>query len=650
MRNQGLARQRRVFATALLCGLVLAIGLSPQPALAQPSLVLQPLVSGLASPTAITTAGDGSGRLFITLQGGTIKLFDGSKLQTFLDISPLVSNGSEQGLLSTAFHPQYGSNGFFYVNYTNTAGDTVIARYRVSTNPDVADPNSAVILLTIAQPFDNHNGGQLQFGPDGYLYIGMGDGGSGGDPGNRAQNLGLLLGKLLRIDVNAAAPYAIPPTNPFVGTSGARGEIWAFGLRNPWRFSFDRLTGDLFIADVGQSSREEVDFQPANSTGGQNYGWRRMEGTACFNPSSGCNDGSLTLPIIEYDHSQGCSITGGYRYRGTGIPSLFATYLFGDFCSGRIWGATEAGGGAWTFTQLLATSLVISTFGEDERGELLVAHYDAVNGAIYRIVVAGAVTVSSVAPAQGAPGAAVPVTVMGTGFVAGATVSVGTGITVSNVNVGSATQLTATLTIASGAAPGARDVTVTNSSGGSGTLTGGFTVSPPSPVTLTANPTTITAGQSSVLTLVTPTLNYHNIFLNGVRPACVTSGTTVTCTLTVSPTITTTYQAAATNSPGTPYTMPSVTVVVTEPPPSATLTANPVTITAGQSSVLTLVTPTLDYHNIFLNGVRPACVASGTTVTCTLTVSPTITTTYQAAATNSTGTPYTMPSVTVVVP
>jgi glucose/arabinose dehydrogenase len=385
MRNQGRARQHRVFAATFLCVLVLAIGLSPQPALAQPSLLLRPLVSGLASPTAITTAGDGSGRLFITLQGGTIKLFDGSKLQTFLDISPLVSNGAEQGLLSTAFHPQYGSNGFFYVNYTNTAGATVIARYRVSANPDVADPNSAVILLTIAQPFDNHNGGQLQFGPDGYLYIGMGDGGSAGDPGNRAQDLGQLLGKLLRIDVNSAAPY-IPPTNPFVGTPGARGEIWARGLRNPWRFSFDRLTGDLFIADVGQSSREEVDFQPANSTGGQNYGWRRMEGTACFNPSSGCNDGSLTLPIIEYDHSQGCSITGGYRYRGTGSPSLFATYLFGDLCSGRIWGATEAGGGAWTITQLLDTSLVISTFGEDESGELLVAHYDAVNGAIYRIV------------------------------------------------------------------------------------------------------------------------------------------------------------------------------------------------------------------------------------------------------------------------
>src|SRR5712692_7743353 len=341
MRNQGRARQRRVFAAAFLYVLVLAIGLSPEQVIAQPNIVLQPLVTGLASPTAITTAGDGSGRLFITLQGGTIKLFDGFQLQTFLDISSLVSCCDEQGLLSTAFHPQYGSNGFFYVNYTNTAGDTVIARYRVSVNPSVADPNSAVILLTIAQPFDNHNGGQLQFGPDGYLYIGMGDGGSAGDPGNRAQDLGQLLGKLLRIDVNSAAPYAIPPTNPFVGTPGARGEIWAFGLRNPWRFSFDRLTGDLFIADVGQSSREEVDFQPANSTGGQNYGWRRMEGTACFNPSSGCNDGSLTLPTIEYDHTQGCAIIGGYRYRGTSSPSLFATYLFGDFCSGRISGATE---------------------------------------------------------------------------------------------------------------------------------------------------------------------------------------------------------------------------------------------------------------------------------------------------------------------
>ena len=260
----------------------------------------------------------------------------------------------------------------------------MIARYRVSANQSIADAGSAVIILTIDQPYSNHNGGQLQFGPDGYLYIGMGDGGSGGDPENRAQNLSDLLGKILRIDVNAGSPYVVPSNNPFVGTAGAKPEIWAWGLRNPWRFSFDRLTGDLFIGDVGQSAREEVDLQPSTSPGGENYGWRRMEGNACYNPSSGCNDGTLTLPILEYTHDSGdCSIIGGYRYRGTQVAGLGATYIYGDYCTGRIWGATTTGQ-LWGSTLLLDLPFLISTFGEDQGGELYVAEY-AATGAIYRI-------------------------------------------------------------------------------------------------------------------------------------------------------------------------------------------------------------------------------------------------------------------------
>src|SRR5215204_7819776 len=323
---------------------------------AAPLVSITPIITGLAQPVSITHAGDGSGRLFITLQGGQIAIYDGAQLLStpFLDITPLVSCCGERGLLSVAFHPHYRSNGFFYINYTNTTGDTVIARYTVSGNPNVADPMSSRVLLTIAQPFSNHNGGQLQFGPDGYLYIGLGDGGGAGDSQNNGQNLSTLLGKLLRLDVDSQFPYAAPPTNPFVGTAAARPEVWALGLRNPWRFSFDRLTGDLFIGDVGQESWEEVDFAPATSGGGQNYGWRRMEGAHCFNPPTDCNDGTLTLPILEYNHgvngSLGCAIVGGYRYRGTGIPQLSGTYVYSDFCSGGIWGALPDSNGHWTAT------------------------------------------------------------------------------------------------------------------------------------------------------------------------------------------------------------------------------------------------------------------------------------------------------------
>jgi hypothetical protein len=376
-------------------GLLLLLGLVglATPLLASPQIALQPVASGLATPVAITHAGDGSGRLFITLKAGQVVIYDGTGVLStpFLDIRPLVSNGAEQGLLSVAFHPSYRSNGFFFVNYTNTSGDTVIARYSVSQDPNVADPNSGTILLTVTQPFANHNGGQLQFGPDRYLYIGMGDGGSGGDPLDNAQNLEALLGKILRIDIDGAFPYAIPGDNPFVGREGARKEIWARGLRNPWRFSFDRLTGDLLIADVGQNTWEEVNYQAAGSKGGENYGWRLMEGNHCFNPPSNCNTGALSLPVIEYAHgsndSLGCSITGGYRYRGTKNHGLRGVYFYGDFCTGRIWGASQHPGGEWTTTELLVTSLSISTFGEDEVGELYIANYSP--GEIYRIVKVG---------------------------------------------------------------------------------------------------------------------------------------------------------------------------------------------------------------------------------------------------------------------
>ncbi len=354
---------------------------------AAPAIVAKPVITDLSNPIAIANAGDGSGRLFIALQNGRIIIYGGTQVlsTSFLDISSLVSSGSERGLLSVAFHPNFASNGFFYVSYTNINGDTVIARYSVSGNPNIADPNSALLLLTINQPFSNHNGGQLQFGQDGYLYIGMGDGGSGGDPQNNAQNLNTLLGKILRIDVDGGFPYVIPPDNPFLGTLGARDEIWSLGLRNPWRFSFDRLTGDLFLADVGQESWEEVNFQPASSLGGENYGWRLMEGNHCFNPSSGCNSAGLTLPIIEYNHSVGCSITGGYRYRGKENQDLEGIYFYGDFCTGRIWGGIEDVSGVWTTSELLDTSFLISTFGEDENGEIYFAHYSSSDGAIYQV-------------------------------------------------------------------------------------------------------------------------------------------------------------------------------------------------------------------------------------------------------------------------
>ena len=389
---------RNIKITLVLFGALVAV--SPSLAGAALNVQIEPIITGIDSPVAITHAGDGSGRLFITLQAGKILVFDGQQLlpTPFLDIGSLITTGGERGLLSVAFHPNYPTNGFLFVDYTDLNGDTVIARYRVSIDPNVADPASAAVLLGIPQPFANHNGGQLQFGPDGFLYIGMGDGGSGGDPLNIAQNLGSLLGKILRIDVGAVFPYGIPLDNPFTADPNANPEIWALGLRNPWRFSFDRLLGDLLIADVGESSWEEVNFQPAGSLGGENYGWRLMEGNHCFNPSTNCNDGSLTLPVIEYDHSLGnCSITGGYRYRGSLYPDLEGVYFYADFCSGRIWGASRDASGGWTSEQVLDTDLLITAFGEDEDGELYLAHFSSANGIIYKVTEPAAATATTTA-------------------------------------------------------------------------------------------------------------------------------------------------------------------------------------------------------------------------------------------------------------
>ena len=386
---------------AAALGLALAL-LAAAPAAATPpaDLQLQFVANGFTRPVTLRSPRDGSHRMFVVQQPGVIKIIDltnNTVLSTpFLDIQSKVDDaGNEQGLLGLAFHPDFANNGTFYVDYTRDPGAgnvrTVIERYQVSKgNPDVADPTSAVTLLEIEQPFSNHNGGDIDFGPDGYLYIGMGDGGSGNDPFDNAQHLTSLLGKMLRIDVDHPTPgtgagdycginpngaYSVPATNPWAGGSGDCDEIWARGVRNPWRWSFDRQTGDLLIGDVGQgpsNPREEIDFQPASSTGGENYGWSCMEGfqTPNYNP---CEPGPLTPPIYDYDHSVGNAITGGFRYRGADIPGLQGIYLFSDSGSGRIWFATETSPGVWSVSLWENSGRSIVTFGEDDDGELYLA-------------------------------------------------------------------------------------------------------------------------------------------------------------------------------------------------------------------------------------------------------------------------------------
>lgn len=342
------------------------------------TLELEEFASGLESPTEIVNAGDD--RLFVTEQDGHIKVIrpDGTVEETdFLDVSSLVSFSGEKGLLGLAFHPDYVNNGYFYINYVNTAGSTVIARYSRGGSANLADPASALIMLTVEQPFDNHKGGCLRFGPDGYLYAGMGDGGSGGDPGNRAQNINLLLGKMLRLDVNAAAPY-IPAGNPFVGTDGAD-EIWAYGLRNPWKFSFSKTNNDLWIADVGQGQAEEIN-KALPATANINYGWKCYEGTLEFDLSQCTDPINYTPPVTQYLHegSSRCSITGGYVYTGEAYPNMAGKYFFADYCTGEI-GYVDASN---TLTWLGDFGGSFTTFGEDKEGELYIADG---GGTVYKI-------------------------------------------------------------------------------------------------------------------------------------------------------------------------------------------------------------------------------------------------------------------------
>jgi glucose/arabinose dehydrogenase len=372
--------------------LMLLAGFATAPAQAQgtpvwPTLVPVALTNTFAEPMFITHAGDGSGRIFIVEKSGYIRIISGgSTLATpYLNIDPLVgSGGSEQGLLSMAFSPDYATNGRFYVNYTNNSGDTVIARYQVSADPNVANPGSAQIVLTIDQPQSNHNGGQIQFGPDGMLYIGMGDGGGAGDTPNNAQTNDRLLGKMLRINVDVGNPttYTIPADNPFVGVAGYREEIWQTGLRNPWRFSFDRTTGDMYIGDVGQGQWEEIDFQDADSEGGENWGWRCYEGDTAYN-TAGCQPASAyDFPVHDYNHSGGrCSVTGGYVYRGGVYPRMEGMYFFADYCSGETYGL-QLFNSQWVFLELHDFGGNPTSFGEDEAGNVYVTTQ---GGTVYRL-------------------------------------------------------------------------------------------------------------------------------------------------------------------------------------------------------------------------------------------------------------------------
>jgi glucose/arabinose dehydrogenase len=345
------------------------------------------VVGGLAQPLDLQAPARDP-RLFVVEQGGRIRIVrNGSVAGTFLDISSRISSGGERGLLGLAFHPAYAQNGRFFVNYTDLGGDTHIAEFRVSSDPDRADAGSERQLLFVNQPFSNHNGGGLAFGNDGKLYIGLGDGGSGGDPMGNGQDLGTPLGKMLRIDVDSGNPFAVPSDNPFVNRQGALGMIWAYGLRNPFRFGFDRATGDLYIGDVGQNEVEEVDVAPAGR-GGQNYGWNIMEGDQCYAPASGCNRNGLTLPVLTYTHAEGCSVIGGVVYQGCRMPGYHGTYFYGDYCSAFIRSFRFQNGSLserrdWT-PQLSQGIGNISSFGTDADGEIYVL--DNQDGQVYKIV------------------------------------------------------------------------------------------------------------------------------------------------------------------------------------------------------------------------------------------------------------------------
>jgi glucose/arabinose dehydrogenase len=355
---------------------------------------LEAVAQDLERPLFLTSPPGDASRLFIVEQGGRVMLWkDGAVLGTpFLDLSSLIGSSSgERGLLGMAFHPEYESNGIFFVNYTDGVGDTAVALYcAFADDPDRGDPDTARILLTIPQPFGNHNGGMIAFGPDGYLYIASGDGGSGNDPEDNGQNLETLLGKILRIDVDSGTPYGVPEDNPFAGASGTRGEIWAYGVRNPWRFSFDRATGDLWMGDVGQNALEEINFQSSDSSGGENYGWRNREGNLCRPGESDCSLPDAVEPLHVYSNVGSQSVTGGYVYRGASVPALAGNYFFADFVSGRVYALVREPGGNVSVTdetESLQTGggsfSSVASFGEDGVGELYIVDYGA--GVVYKV-------------------------------------------------------------------------------------------------------------------------------------------------------------------------------------------------------------------------------------------------------------------------
>lgn len=369
----------------LISFVIIAFGFSISSIQAQVTPVLY--AEGFSNPVSIANAGDE--RLFIVERAGLIRIIDGEgnvEPTPFLDISGIITAGGEQGLLGLAFHPDYSDNGYFYINYTDLDGNTVIERYEVSeSNPDIADDQSGMLILEFDQPFDNHNGGDIKFGPDGYLYIGTGDGGDGGDPQDNAQDLSTLLGKMLRIDVDGGSPYVIPDDNPYTENGEAMDEIWASGLRNPWRFSFDRQTGDLWIADVGQQDIEEVNFVPAGEGAGWNFGWRCYEGSQEYNTTDCGAEGEYEFPVFEYTQvgENGCSVTGGFVYRGSDYPLLDGYYFFADYCNDRIYSLHDNAGQWLMEDHGQYADNNFTTFGEDGSGELYIAGISS--GKVYKI-------------------------------------------------------------------------------------------------------------------------------------------------------------------------------------------------------------------------------------------------------------------------
>jgi glucose/arabinose dehydrogenase len=405
------ALARGVLAALLACGVAVPAGAVPALA-ADPAAVpkvesvpgapvaldLYPVGQGFTEPLLLVEPPDGSGRLLVVEQGGRVRLLTPGALThpVYLDMRPLVTSGGERGLLGLAFHPKFKDNGFLFVDYTDRRGDITVARLKADpAHPERVDPGTLKVILSIPNPAPNHNGGMLAFGPDGYLYIATGDGGGAGDPFQNGQNTFSYLGKILRIDVDAPPearsnghPYGIPADNPFLRLSAYRPEIWALGLRNPWRFAFDPKTGDLFIADVGQDAWEEVDYHAAAAPGGDNYGWSQMEGRHCYPPKNkSCDFG--TPPVAEYSHESGCSITGGFVYRGPTIPKLDGVYLFSDYCSGGLWGLLpdKARPGTFHMRRYLEAKLAVSSFGQDRAGEVYLL--DHKRGGVWRVVPAG---------------------------------------------------------------------------------------------------------------------------------------------------------------------------------------------------------------------------------------------------------------------